>query len=109
METNFKSKFEIELSITDCFSNKSSEFVNDLSRELKKEDRNSIDPELFRFRDSLINQLYEELLVKDSQLFNGIANPHDFIEEILVEYILSKVQTSVKLTTFCRFKLTMCC
>lgn len=90
MEANIKSVDEIKLAIIDYFSSKSAEFVNDLSKEFKKEDQESLSPEMFRYRDSLINKLYNELLAKDSQLFIGIKKPNDFIEETLVEYILSK-------------------
>ena len=71
-------------------SSKSVEFVNDLSKEFKKEDQESLSLEMFRYRDSLIDKLYNELLVKDSQLFIEINKPNDFIEETLAEYILSK-------------------
>jgi len=90
MEENFKSEEEIKFAIIDYFSSKSAEFVNDLSKEFKKEDQESLSPEMFRYRDSLIDKLYNELLAKDSQLFIGIKKPNDFIEETLADYILSK-------------------
>ena len=90
MEANFKSEEEIKFAIIDYFSSKSVEFVNDLSKEFKKEDQESLSLEMFRYRDSLIDKLYNELLVKDSQLFIEINKPNDFIEETLAEYILSK-------------------
>lgn len=89
MTPNIKTAQEVKYAIIDHFSNKPPDFIVNLSREFKKEDKTLITPEMYIYRNIQIQKLYEELLSKDTQLFIGYENPLDFIEETLVGYFLS--------------------
>jgi hypothetical protein len=89
MTPNIKTAQEIKYAIVDHLTNKSPEFIDNLSREFTKEDKILTTQEIYKYRNMQIRKLYEELLSKDNQLFIGYENPLDFIEETLVEYFLS--------------------
>jgi len=78
---------ELKNLIIEVFENKSENFIKSLKREFQKQEPVVSRPEMYRYRNILIYDIFKEISERDDSLFNNVDDPINTIEEVLFSYL----------------------
>jgi len=78
---------ELKNLILEVFENKSENFIKSLKREFQKQEPVVSRPEMYRYRNILIYDIFKEISERDDSLFNNVDDPINTIEEVLFSYL----------------------
>lgn len=73
----------------EIYNNKNENFRRNILREFKKPENSTNNPNLFRFRDILVYEIFKEVCENNGDLLNENNNPFDEIEQILFNNLMS--------------------
>jgi len=85
MEISNEKKEQLKYFIIENFNKKPENFKLEFQREFKRQ-VNTITPEMRKTITILLINFFKELNLKDAQMFEGVENPVNLIEEILFEF-----------------------
>lgn len=88
MEISDEKKEQLKYFIIENFNNQPENIKREFQREFQRQ-VTSITPEMKKTIGILLSNFYNELNLKDVQMFVSIENPVNLIEEVLFEYINS--------------------
>ncbi|HPO63375.1 MAG TPA: hypothetical protein PK762_09890 [Candidatus Kapabacteria bacterium] len=88
MEISDEKKEQLKYFIIENFNNQPENIKREFQREFQRQ-VTSITPEMKKTVGILLSNFYNELNLKDVQMFVSIENPVNLIEEVLFEYINS--------------------
>lgn len=89
MEINNEEKEQLKYFIIENFNKKPENFKLEFQREFQRQDTSVITPEMRKTITILSTNFFKELNLMDAQMFDGVENPVNHIEEILFEFINS--------------------
>ncbi len=76
--------------IVHAFEGRNSNFKKSLRREFRKKEPVIVNPDMYRYRDIILQRFVNELKESNDDLFDGVENPVYFVEQTLFEYINSE-------------------
>lgn len=89
MEIDIEKLEQLKYFIIENFNKQPRNFQMEIKREFQRQDSAAIMQEMNKTISILSSKFFTELKFKNPQMFEGIANPENIIEEVLFEYVNS--------------------
>jgi len=90
MEINSEKLEQLKFFIIENFKKQPENIKLEFKHEFQQQDTSDITPEMRKTIGILLTKFLNKLNLKDAQMFAGIENPVNLIEEVLFEYVNSQ-------------------